>query len=109
MKDTDLYSRILGLSAPWFVADVELDTTVGQVDVHVDHAPVSDGDVRPVDAIWLAGIMPSPGFGVTSTPASSRPFSMPGFHAWSVLSTVCFRSKCLGLRPKDASPCSWSV
>ena len=38
MKDTDLYSRILGLSAPWFVADVKLDTTVGQVDVHVDHA-----------------------------------------------------------------------
>ena len=38
MKDTDLYSRILGLSAPWFVADVELDTTVGQVDVHVEHA-----------------------------------------------------------------------
>ena len=27
MKDTDLYSRILGLSAPWFVADVKLDTT----------------------------------------------------------------------------------
>ena len=38
MKDTDLYSRILGLSAPWFVADVELDTTVGQVDDHVYHA-----------------------------------------------------------------------
>ena len=29
MKDTDLYSRILGLIDPWFVADV---------DVHVDHA-----------------------------------------------------------------------
>ena len=27
MKDTDLYSRILGLSDPWFVADVELDVT----------------------------------------------------------------------------------
>ena len=38
MKDTDLYSQILGLSAPWFVADVEVDTAVGQVDVHVDHA-----------------------------------------------------------------------
>ena len=24
MKDTDLYSRTLGLSAPWFVADVAL-------------------------------------------------------------------------------------
>ena len=29
MKDTDLYSRILGLIDPWFVADVELDTTGG--------------------------------------------------------------------------------
>ena len=38
MKDTDLYSRILGLSDPWFVADVELDTGGGRVDVHVDHA-----------------------------------------------------------------------
>ncbi len=38
MKDTDLYSRILGLSSPWFVADVKLDTTVGQVDVHVEYA-----------------------------------------------------------------------
>ena len=38
MKDTDLYSRILGLIDPWFVADVELDTTGGRVDVHVDHA-----------------------------------------------------------------------
>ena len=38
MKDTDLYLQILGLSAPGFVADVELGTTVGHVDVHVDHA-----------------------------------------------------------------------
>ena len=38
MKDTDLYSRILGLSDPWFFADVELDTAGGRVDVHVDHA-----------------------------------------------------------------------
>jgi len=37
MKDTDLYSRILGLSDPWFVADVELDTAGGRVDV--EHTP----------------------------------------------------------------------
>ena len=42
--------------------------------------PVSDGEVRPVDASWLAGIMQRPGFSVISTPASSRPFSVPGFH-----------------------------
>ncbi len=30
MKDTDLYSRILGLSDPWFVVDVALDTVGGR-------------------------------------------------------------------------------
>jgi len=38
MKDPGLYSRILGLSDPWFVADVALDTAGGRVDVHVAHA-----------------------------------------------------------------------
>ncbi len=40
MKDMYLYCRILGLSAPWFVGDVELDTAGGRVDVHVKHAAV---------------------------------------------------------------------
>ena len=42
--------------------------------------PVSDGEVRPVDASWLAGIMPRRGFSVISAPGSSRPFAVPGFH-----------------------------
>ena len=70
MNDTDLYSQILGLSALWLVADVELDTPVGQVNVHLEHASVSDVGVLHADTSWLAGIMPSPGFGATSTPAS---------------------------------------
>lgn len=50
MKDTDLYSRILGLSDPWFVADVELDTAGGRVDVHV-----KQGDrLKGIQAILLA-------------------------------------------------------
>ncbi len=32
MKDTDLYSRILGLAEPWFVEAVELNTVEGRVD-----------------------------------------------------------------------------
>ncbi len=35
MKDTDLYCRILGLSDPWFVADVELDTAGGRMDAEL--------------------------------------------------------------------------
>ncbi len=46
MKDTDLYSRILGLSDPWFVADVELDTAGGRVDVHAP--PPQDQQAAPV-------------------------------------------------------------
>jgi predicted RNA-binding Zn-ribbon protein involved in translation (DUF1610 family) len=39
MKDTDLYSRILGLTEPWFVEAVELDTAEGRVDIRVEHGP----------------------------------------------------------------------
>lgn len=35
MRDTDLYSKILGIPQPWSVADVELDTAEQQVIVHV--------------------------------------------------------------------------
>ena len=33
MHERELYDRLLGLSAPWFVADVNLDTEAQQVDV----------------------------------------------------------------------------
>ena len=38
MKDTDLYSQILGLAAPWFVDAVKLNTVEGRVDIHVEHS-----------------------------------------------------------------------
>jgi transposase len=38
MHERELYDRLLGLSAPWFVADVKLDTEAQQVDVFVEHA-----------------------------------------------------------------------
>lgn len=37
MRDTELYGRILGLEAPWFVARVELKVAEEQVDVWVEH------------------------------------------------------------------------
>lgn len=37
MHETDFYEQILGLSAPWFVADVQLDVVAQQVDVFVEH------------------------------------------------------------------------
>ena len=36
MRDIDLYTRILGIQAPWRVADVEVDMPQGQVIVHVE-------------------------------------------------------------------------
>jgi transposase len=38
MKDTDLYSWILGLAAPWFVDAVKPNTVEGRVDIHVEHS-----------------------------------------------------------------------
>jgi hypothetical protein len=37
MQDRQLYDRILGLAAPWFVERVELDLQKGVVNVHVAH------------------------------------------------------------------------
>lgn len=38
MSETDFYEQILGLSDPWFVADVRLDMESQQVDVFVEHS-----------------------------------------------------------------------
>lgn len=40
MRDRDLYARILGLSDPWTVAHVELDSANEQVEVHVEATQV---------------------------------------------------------------------
>ena len=37
MEDRDLYQQILGLSSPWTVREVQLDTEQEQIDVYVDH------------------------------------------------------------------------
>jgi transposase len=37
MRDTDLYRHLLGLEAPWFVANVELNVKEQRVDVFVEH------------------------------------------------------------------------
>jgi transposase len=37
MRDRDLYAKILGIESPWKVVDVELDTGVGRVEVHIRH------------------------------------------------------------------------
>jgi len=37
MRDTELYHHLLGLQAPWFVAEVKIDVTRQQVDVWVEH------------------------------------------------------------------------
>lgn len=37
MKDTDLYAQILGIQAPWTVADVKLTLAAGEVSVFVEH------------------------------------------------------------------------
>ena len=38
MHERELYGLLLSLAAPWFVADMQLDTAMQQVDVFVEHA-----------------------------------------------------------------------
>ena len=37
MKDTEFYSRLLGIRSPWYVKRVELDEEQNRVDVYIDH------------------------------------------------------------------------
>lgn len=39
MKDVELYARILGLSTPWSVQNVELKTSESRVDIWLEHEP----------------------------------------------------------------------
>jgi len=35
MKDTELYSQILGINSPWFVAEIEMKMEEGEIFVHL--------------------------------------------------------------------------
>jgi hypothetical protein len=39
-KDRELYRRILGIGSPWFVENVELKLSEGEVHVYLEHAGV---------------------------------------------------------------------
>ena len=39
MKDTELYTRLLSLSRPWFIREVRYRETPERIDVYVDHEP----------------------------------------------------------------------
>jgi len=39
MNDTDLYAQILGIQAPWKVAEMKLMLAAGEVSVFVEHDP----------------------------------------------------------------------
>jgi transposase len=40
MQDRQLYAEILGIRAPWFVEQLELKLTEGEVHVHLEHHEV---------------------------------------------------------------------
>lgn len=39
MKDTELYTRLLGIRRPWYVKEVRLSDSPERIDVYVDHEP----------------------------------------------------------------------
>ena len=47
MRDKELYGRILGVEAPWRVADVELNLQQGEIVVHVEHGGPLTCPLRP--------------------------------------------------------------
>ena len=60
MRDKDLYARILGITPPWFVRDVELQLQAGEVivqlDVDADHY-LGLGVDGPVAALFRSNIV----------------------------------------------------
>ena len=46
MFDTELYQQVLGLTAPWRVAEVKLDVESTQIHVHVEHREGGLGPCR---------------------------------------------------------------
>ena len=38
MKDTELYTRLLGIHSPWFIKEVRYDESPERIDVYVDHS-----------------------------------------------------------------------
>ena len=39
MKDTELYTRLLGIHRPWYVQEVRFSDSPERIDVYVDHEP----------------------------------------------------------------------
>jgi hypothetical protein len=70
MRDRELYTKILGISAPWYFTDVVLDVSAGTVDVFVEHRGQAGCRSAPSPA---RATTRGAAAGGTSTPASSRP------------------------------------
>ena len=50
MQDKELYQVILGLASPWSVSEVDLDTVLGEIRVHVCHPRGTKRSQGPPDA-----------------------------------------------------------
>ncbi len=75
MRDVELYRALLGLTAPWTVAGVDVDMKGQRVVVRVEAGP---GRTRVRSAGHRRGGMTaSPAAGATWTRCSSRPGSRP--------------------------------
>ena len=108
MFDTELYQHVLGLTAPWRVAEVELDVESTQIHVHVEHA---EGSLWPCPQcqkeLTCYDHAPKRTWRHLNTCQFQTLFP-PAFRESSAPSTASCRSRCLGRSLTVASRCSWS-
>jgi hypothetical protein len=74
MRDIELYRALLGLTAPWTVAGVDVDMAGLRVDAGAGPYPCPECGTP---GSRYDGKPPSPGAGAISTRCSSRPGSRP--------------------------------
>ena len=73
MRDTEFYEAILGLSGPWKVTKVELNSAAGRVDVWVEDALALSGAARNAKRRRVYMITAKNVYGAISIRASLRP------------------------------------
>jgi hypothetical protein len=94
MFDTELYQQVLGLTAPWRVADARLDVESTEIHVHVEHPEGCRwSSPRSVAVSWHATTMPLSGSGGIPTLPSSTHCSTRGCHESSARSPESCRPR----------------
>ena len=109
MKDTDLYSRILGLSTHGLLLTSSWTRQEAAWMSMLSTQLVSDGTARPVGTSWLVRIMPGLGCGVTVGTVSSRHSILARVPRVECPEHGVLQVKVPWVEAKGRFTCSWSA